>query len=396
MRNPYATVLFVGLSFLSCRTVSAQIVSAQTTQSPAAAPQAPAQTAARPEPSTYDRIWRRFTTWYDEPSNPVVQRVLFSGRFQHEFATVRSDQGDIDEWNTRRLRLGPRITLFRTFTLHGEVELNPQERDPLYVRLTDMYLQWSRSPRLVITAGKHSIPFTMDGATSSKDLLTIDRSNLTNNIWFPQEYLPGVSVAGRAARWVYRGGVYSAGAANKEFGEFNGGAATLAVLGYDFGSILGVTEATLAGNYVYQQPDARNTFARQLEHVGSLNLKLEARGWGFRADLSKAKGFASQSDLSAVMLMPYVSITPELQLIGRYTRLTSDRFNGVQLATYENRVVRGRGDRYDEAYVGANYFFYGQRLKLQTGVQFADMRDRAADGGAFSGTSWTTGIRIGW
>jgi len=29
-------------------------------------------------------------------------------------------------------------------------------------------------------------------------------------------------------------------------------------------------------------------------------------------------------------------------------------------------------------------------------VQFADMQDRANDGGAYSGTSWTTGIRIGW
>jgi hypothetical protein len=24
------------------------------------------------------------------------------------------------------------------------------------------------------------------------------------------------------------------------------------------------------------------------------------------------------------------------------------------------------------------------------------MRDRANDGGAYSGTSWTTGLRIGW
>ena len=38
----------------------------------------------------------------------------------------------------------------------------------------------------------------------------------------------------------------------------------------------------------------------------------------------------------------------------------------------------------------------GHRLKLQTGVQFADMRDRANDGGAYSGVSWTTGLRVGW
>ena len=70
----------------------------------------------------------------------MVQRVLFSGRYQHDFATVDADEGTTDEWNVRRLRLGPRVTLFRTFTVHAEVELNPQERDPFYVRFTDAYV----------------------------------------------------------------------------------------------------------------------------------------------------------------------------------------------------------------------------------------------------------------
>ena len=76
--------------------------------------------------------------------------------------------------------------------------------------------------------------------------------------------------------------------------------------------------------------------------------------------------------------------------------LESDDPNGVQLATYENRVVTGRGDEYNELYAGANYYFYGHKLKLQSGVQVADMNDRANDGGAYSGVSWTTGIRVGW
>jgi phosphate-selective porin len=172
--------------------LSAQAVSAQTT----AAAQTPGGADTR---SIYDKIWQEVTTIYDDSSNPVVQRVLFTGRFQHDFAAIDADQGDHDEWNTRRLRVGPRITLFRTFTLHVEADLNPQEIDPLYLRLTDAYLQWSPGARLVVTAGKHSIPYTLDGATSSKALITIDRNNVTSNIWFPQDYLPGVSVAGGIA-----------------------------------------------------------------------------------------------------------------------------------------------------------------------------------------------------
>ena len=350
---------------------------------------------AEPRESTYDRIWK-FAEWYENESNPVVQRVLFSGRYQHEFAAIEADEGDHDEWNLRRMRLGPRVTLFRTFTLHGEVELNPQEADPLYVRVTDLYVQWRRSGRFALTVGKHGVPFTMDGSTSSKELLTIDRSNLTNNIWFTQEYIPGVSVSGRIAPWVYRAGVYSAGERNREFGEFNASVFTLAVVGYDFAQSLGVKEALLAGNYVYQNPDARNTFTRQLEHTVSVNFKVDADRWGVRADVSAAAGYLGQSDLWALMAMPFFNMTDTLQLVGRYTFVASDDPNGVRLARYESRVVSGRGDRYNELYLGANYFFYGHKLKLQSGLQFADMNDRADDGGAYAGVSWTTGLRVSW
>jgi phosphate-selective porin OprO/OprP len=360
------------------------------------APARTAQTGADvKKPSTYDKIWK-FTEWYSSDSNPVVQKVLFSGRYQHEFAALDADEGGLDEWNVRRMRLGPRMTLFRTVTLHSEVELNPQEHDPLYVRFTDFYLQWARSGRLAITVGKQGVPFTVDGATSSKELITIDRSNLTNNMWFPQEYMPGVSVSGKVTRWIYRAGAYSSGEANREFGEFDGGNFTLGVLGYDFADSLGVKEALLTGNYVYQQPDARNTFTRRLEHVTSLNFKLDAGGWGARADVSAAAGYLGQSDLWGIMLMPFVNVTDKFQIVGRYTFLDSANPNGVLLGTYENRVVTGRGDLYNEGYLGANYYFYGHKLKLQSGLQYADMNDSAADGGSYSGVSWVTGIRVGW
>ena len=357
---------------------------------------AQASSSARPEPSTFDKVWTRFTQWYKNDDNPVVQQVLFSGRYQHEFAAIDADQGDHDEWNVRRMRLGPRVTLFRTFTLHAEVDVNPQERDPFYTRFTDAYLQWNKSSRFVMTIGKQGVPFTIDGATSSKELLTIDRGSLSNNIWFPQEYMPGVSVSGRAAPWAYRGGVYSAGAMNREFGEFNGDYFTLAVLGYDFAKPLGVKEAVLTGNYVYQHPDADNTSTRQLEHVLSVHFRLEADSWGLRADVSDASGYLDQSDMRALMAMPFFNVTDKLQAVGRYTRIDSDSPNGIRFGTYESRVLPGRGDQYNELYVGANYYFYGHKLKLQSGVQWADMNDVANDGGEYSGVSWTTGVRVGW
>lgn len=361
-----------------------------------AAPAFPQSSAADDaSPSTFDRIWR-FAELYRNDGNRVVQRVQLSGRYQHDFALVDAEQGKHDEWNVRRMRIGPRIALLRHFQFSGEFELNPQERDPLYVRLTDFYVQWSRRSALVVTVGKQGVPFTMDGSTSSKELIAIDRSNLANNMWFPQEYLPGISVSGRRAPWVYRVGVYTAGEATREFGRFSGSYFTLAALGYDFAEALGVEEALVSGNYVYQPADRDNTFTRRLDHVASIHVNLEAARWGLRADVTGASGYLGQPDLWGVMAMPYVNATRALQLVGRYTQIASDRPNGVQLATYENRVVSGRGDRYTELYLGANYYFYGHKLKFQTGVQLGDMDDLASDGGAYSGVSWTSGFRIGW
>jgi phosphate-selective porin OprO and OprP len=381
-----------------CRRIVAMVLAAYIFSAGAAAQTPANQTPAAPAEETplsiYDRIWK-FAEWYGDDTNPIVQRVLFTGRFQHDFAVVEADEGDHNESNIRRFRFGPRITLFRRFLFHAEVELNPQERDPLYVRFTDLYVQWSNS-QLALTVGKQGVPFTLEGATSSRELLTIDRSNLANNIWFPQEYMPGVSVSGRRARWIYRAGVYSAGAANRELGEFNGGLFTLGVLGYDFAEALGVKGAVLAGNYVYQQPDAANTFTRRLDHIASVNFKLDEPGWGLRTDVSAASGYHGQSNLVGVMVMPFINVTDKFQIVTRYTLLDSAEGNGLQLATYENRVVRGRGDHYNEAYVGANYYFYGHKLKVQTGLHYADMDDRASDGGQYSGIGWTTGIRLGW
>ena len=353
---------------------------------------APEQATAQ---STYDDIWK-LAEWYHNDQNEAVQSVLFSGRFQYEFAAVDADQGTHDEWNVRRMRLGVKSELFSRFTVHVEAGFNPQERAPFYKRLTDVYVEWEASDIFTLTVGKQGVPFTMEGSTSSKELLAIDRSSLANNMWFPEEYMPGVGASGGRSNWVYQLGVYSGGSKNREFGEFDGSAFGLLSLGYDFSEALGVEDALLTGNYVYQDPDSHNTFTRQLQHMASVNFRFEVDRWGFRFDFSSASGYMGQSDLWGVMTMPFFNVTSRFQIVGRHTSLRSQGANGVRLARYENQVTAGRGDRYNEFYAGVNYYFYGHKLKLQSGVQFADMNDGAADGGAYSGIASTTGLRVSW
>jgi phosphate-selective porin OprO/OprP len=358
----------------------------------AAAQSAPSREKTK---SIYDDIWK-YTRWYHNDDNPVLQNLAFSGRFQLDYAHVDADEGNHGEWNIRRFRLGAKALLFKKLTIHGEVDLNPQENDPFYVRLTDMYVSWAENDSLVAIVGKHSAPFTMDGATSSKELIAVDRSNVTNNLWFTQEYFPGASLEGERGAFRYHAGLYSSGSANREFGNFDGSVFGLVVVGYDFAKRLGVKEAALEGNYLHQGADEDNTFTRKFGNIASLNFKLQAGRWGLRTDLAAGDGHLGQSDVYGFMVMPFYDFGSGFQLVGRYTFVQSDDVNGVRLGTYENRVVTGNGDEYNELYLGLNYYFYGHKLKLQTGVQFADMEDRANDGGAYSGVGFTSGLRVSW
>ena len=94
--------------------------------------------------------------------------------------------------------------------------------------------------------------------------------------------------------------------------------------------------------------------------------------------------------------MPSVYITDGWQAVFRYTYINSDGNNGIRFGRYENQLTSGRGDEYNEFYVGVNKYFYGHKLKWQTGVQYTTMNDSAGDGGNYNGWGVTTGIRISW
>ena len=83
----------------------------------------PIQADAQQESSTYDDIWG-MAAWYQNDDNPTIQNLLFTGRFQYEYATVRDEGASHDEWNVRRMRLGVSSWLFHSLTLHVEAEFH--------------------------------------------------------------------------------------------------------------------------------------------------------------------------------------------------------------------------------------------------------------------------------
>jgi phosphate-selective porin OprO/OprP len=324
------------------------------------------------------------------------QKFAFTGRLQADAAFFEADQGDYDSLEWRRFRAGFKSQHFDHFTLHAEADLDLVDSDPLYNKLTDTYIGWSKSDALEIKIGKQGAAFTLDGATSSKSLIRMERSLLSNNLWFPEEYFTGATASGEIDNWVYTVGLFSSDG-GAEFGDFEAGYFGLFSLGYDFAESLAVDKALVRVDYVNNDPTGNGVLnTRNLTDVVSLNATLEQGQWGLRSEVAAGYGFGTQSDITAVAIMPYYSINDQWQLVASYNYVTSDDPNGVRLDRYENRIESGRVDEAHEFYFGVNYYLCEHKLKWQTGVEYTTADDIANDGGAYDGWGLSSGIRISW
>jgi phosphate-selective porin OprO/OprP len=344
----------------------------------------------------FDRVWS-YPTLYENIDNPVLKKLRFRGRFQADFPLVDANRGDYDEPQVRRFRLGLGSQWGYNLVLHAETDLdvtcdNGEDcDDDSYEGLTDAYIAWAPAKAFELKLGKISAPFTLDGSTSSKRLLTPERDNVSNNLWFPREYHTGFDVAGRVETSRYRVGVYSS-TTGREFGDLDGGYFTLLSYSHDFSKRLDVAEFLVSVNYVYNKSDHKNEATRDLNHVFSLNMRFDTGRWGIRSDLSGAIGYQSQSDLIGFALVPFYNLTEKFQLVCRYTYLHSYDGDGIRLGRYENRTASRRGDDYDEAFAGVNWLIYGHFFKLQTGLKYTWMDAQKN----YRGWGWTTAVRTAW
>lgn len=410
------TPLFSGLACRWLQTVSlvfvllvGSLVSADETSSEAA----------------FDRVWRH-AKLYENPDS-FVSLFALSGRLQMDSAWFSADADDLppgaeDSYNDllwRRLRFGFKMKFGDAWTaaLEGDFNLNNELSDT-YNRLTDAYIGYSTSEALGIKVLKQSAGFTLDGATSSKKLLAMQRNNVTNNLWFTNEYFVGLHVSGTVdKRWSYRAGIFSGGN-DEEFGFEDetafgqAGYFSLLSLGYNFAQSLNMDDALIRVDYVYSRKDESDpeeldkNGTRDFDHVLTLASKWQSNGWGLWTDVSAGQGIVDQPDMWGLALMPFYSFNKHHQVVLRYTFLSSSDDNGVRLGRYENRIVDKdlegydyedeRGNRYNEVYAGYNLFFYGHKLKWQTGLQYTTMQDDADDGGEYSGWGLSTGLRMYW
>lgn len=346
------------------------------------------------ESTALDDLWDRTVLIQNDPGDPLGSLVL-TGRLHYDYVHLEADAGDEELWGFRRARTGLRARLYEQWELNGEVEWDLNDADPLYASLTNVYLAWRPAAGWTFRAGKQAAFFTMEGSTSSNELLTMERSNLANNLWFPTLFIPGVTAEYAKDEHRFTAGLFSGGSASPEFGDFDGSVFGLFTAGRDFAEALDATEAILALHWVVQDPDQKNTFTRPHEQVASINFRYEKDRWGWRGDLSRSLGSFDQADLTGVVLMPYLNLNEQWQVVARATFLESDGADGIRLARYENRLSTERGDSFEDFYVGVNRYFKGHQLKWQSGLSHTRLRD-SYGGAGYDGWGCSSGIRISW
>ena len=93
--------------------------------------------------SASERIWS-YANWYESEENGILQKLAFTGRLQYDlFDFDEEEGGDVSDTRWRRARAGFKASVFNGITVHSEIDMDFENADPVYNRLTDSYIGWN-------------------------------------------------------------------------------------------------------------------------------------------------------------------------------------------------------------------------------------------------------------
>ncbi len=353
----------------------------------------------------FDKLWS-YTTLYKDDQNPYIEEFKLRGRYQGQYWDVDADQGSQSHWEDRRSRLG-----FDAKLLEKKVEVRVDFQsndgfDDLYDGLVDAYVRWKPESWLSITAGKMKpLIGQYDFLESTNTQPTFERSQIFNQLNVNRA--TGLTFEGTIKDYSWRTGVYSNSTPSNtggtgafgdgEFGDLDGGTSYSLGVGYDFKKLLKTDKADFRLDWMQSDRSPDDFVMGRYDDIfattfivkqGPAAVVLE----GFYA----LGGDDDDTDVFGFYIQPTYDLIPNrLQLVGRYSYATSDGSLGVIGQTrYEKPVSANsaRGDTYHAIYGGAQYFIYGDKLKLMAGAEWA--RLSGGSGESYDGYTLLTGIRL--
>jgi len=319
----------------------------------------------------FSELWRsvELTGDRDDFEFPFIK---LRGRYHGQAFAVDGDGGNDSDWENRRIRLGLDIVFTEKLEFAFDFNMRRNSGTPLFDNFDFLALNYAFSDNTALSIGKlRRNPLTREDSMSSNRILTVERSLLSSRFFV--DNVGGVFLVHEQGDWAFGGGVLSGSTSdNLALPTLDG---SLLFKGNVARKITPITELRL--DYLYNPGDPDNTDVEPYRHIVSLNSYTRAGRWGLITDLIYADALPeARGDLYGFVVLPHYMLTKRLQLVGRFTWSGSDTDTGIRLLNrYDRRAVPEGfelGDRHQAVYLGLNYYFYGHKLKLMSGVEYTD------------------------
>jgi len=391
--------------------------------SSALAGEPPAQIAASTEEPTpsFD-----FCSWlsskpgaiYKDTNNPWISEVSFSGRFHMNFAHIDGEGFDESDFSEdyaeyRRARLGAKIGFLKYFTFKGAVDLvedgrpNGEDLDWGYSQWDEAVFSFNMKEAFGVPLDKFNLNYGrikwhggLEARTSSNELLTIERSALSNKLY--QSARPtAITVDATKGPLFFAAGIASTDANSPSgrdsvegFGTWNEG------LQY-FTEVVYTASDDLRLGWEFLYNDANENDDSLLGYKWATTLSAE---YAIGAGGVNVEGFYGdngdeeigqtdarrQGNFYGIVVTPYYWIVPaKLQAVAQYMYAGAEEDQGVRTNSRYFRadtnggdVNSGRGDELHTLYGGLNWLICGDNLKLQAGIEYTNLEANTGDGDA--------------
>ncbi len=320
----------------------------------------------------FDELWRSVEI-YGDRDGEAFPFVKFRGRYHGQAFSVDGEQESAQDWENRRIRAGLDLLLSEKLEFAFDLNLRRDGTGKVIDNFDFLAFNYAFSKNTALSVGKlRRNPLTREDSISSNRILTVERSLLSARYFI--DNAGGVFIAHQAGDWAFGGGVLSGSRDddNLNLPTLDG---SLLFKGNVARKISPITEVRL--DYLYNPGDPNNNTVEPFRNVVSLNSYTRSGRWGLMTDLIYAKALPeARGDLFGVVVLPHFMLTERLQVVGRYTYSRSDQQDGIRLLRrYERRAVpEGNefGDRHQSLYAGLNYYFFGHKLKVVSGVEYTN------------------------
>ena len=338
-----------------------------------------------------DRFWE-LPILIDKPDAQFIRKFRLTGRYHGQYAY--SSGSGYDGWESRRIRLGAQLDLFRHTSL--QIAWRQEGDDSVFDTdsLDNNWISWRRWDAFGIKIGQQKPLWSQEWSTSSNALLTFERSLLINQLRPPHSL--GVYAGGRLGRWAYGTGWFTG---EKLDGSIHAdGSFGLLSVAREVGDLVDFAdELRWRIDYLYNRESEWDS-GGGYRHALATGVSGRFGNALLTTDFVYGDGGdAVGGDVFGFTVTPaYDLVRDRLQLVLRYQFATSGGA-GLRLQDrYEDpaRGVEGRGDRYHALYGGLNYYLRGNQLKLMTGAEYSHMRDPGSGDSLYDGWTLLAGVRL--